>query len=130
MPKKSTISLSINPESANSHISTEDPASATIDVVAVEVPELTEQEQSDGVTAHSVADRLHLERKVERAFFEALKALAELRDGLRPALSAIADYTVPCTALLRNTARIWRLHNSYCDSVTPFILLQVPKTTL
>lgn len=103
--------------------------------MAVEVPELTEQEQSDGVTAHSVAahsvaDRPHLERKVERAFFEALKALAELRDGLRPALSAIADYTVPYTAPLRNTARIWRLHNSYCDSVTPFILLQVPKTTL
>jgi hypothetical protein len=38
----------------------EDPSSATIDVPAVEVPELTEQEQSD---------RLHLERRVERAFF-------------------------------------------------------------
>ncbi|BAY73270.1 hypothetical protein NIES23_60980 (plasmid) [Trichormus variabilis NIES-23] len=47
------------------------PASATIDVVAIEVPELTPEEQSD---------RLHLERKVERAFFEAGKALAELRD--------------------------------------------------
>ncbi|MBD2168867.1 hypothetical protein H6G04_31305 [Calothrix membranacea FACHB-236] len=43
----------------------------TIDVTAVEVPELTPEEQSD---------RLHLERKVERAFFEAGKALAELRD--------------------------------------------------
>ncbi|MFN6497944.1 MAG: hypothetical protein RMX65_013170 [Nostoc sp. DedQUE01] len=42
-----------------------------IDVPAIEVPELTEQEQSD---------RLHLERKVERAFFEAGKALAQLRD--------------------------------------------------
>ncbi|BAY41302.1 hypothetical protein NIES2111_56980 (plasmid) [Nostoc sp. NIES-2111] len=49
----------------------ENPANATITVNAVEVPELTEQEQSD---------RLHLERKVERAFFEAGKALAELRD--------------------------------------------------
>ncbi|NDJ25772.1 hypothetical protein GS682_30145 [Nostoc sp. B(2019)] len=49
----------------------ENPALATIDVTAVEVPELTEQEQSD---------RLHLERKVERAFFEAGKALAQLRD--------------------------------------------------
>ncbi|MCL6753816.1 hypothetical protein KBT16_23705 [Nostoc sp. CCCryo 231-06] len=49
----------------------EDPVTATISVIAVEVPELTEQEQSD---------RLHLERKVERAFFEAGKALAELRD--------------------------------------------------
>ncbi|MBD2452219.1 hypothetical protein H6G76_35000 [Nostoc sp. FACHB-152] len=48
----------------------QDPANATIDVAAVEVPELTEDEQRD---------RLHLERKVERAFFEAGKALMELR---------------------------------------------------
>ena len=47
------------------------PATATITVTAVEVPELTEEEQRD---------RLHLERRVERAFFEAGKALAELRD--------------------------------------------------
>lgn len=58
--------------SANEDISQEvDPASATITVSAVEVRELTEEEQSD---------RLHLERRVERAFFEAGKALAELRD--------------------------------------------------
>jgi hypothetical protein len=44
---------------------------ATITVTAVEVPELTEEEQRD---------RLHLERRVERAFFEAGKALTELRD--------------------------------------------------
>ena len=49
----------------------ENPALATINVTAVEVPELTEQE---------ISDRLHLERKVERAFFEAGKALAQLRD--------------------------------------------------
>ncbi|MBD2511484.1 hypothetical protein IQ274_27710 [Nostoc sp. LEGE 12447] len=49
----------------------ENPATATITVSAVEVTELTQEEQSD---------RLHLERKVERAFFEAGKALAELRD--------------------------------------------------
>ncbi|MDM9580124.1 hypothetical protein [Nostoc sp. GT001] len=49
----------------------ENPATATINVTAVEVPELTEQE---------ISDRLHLERKVERAFFEAGKALMELRD--------------------------------------------------
>ncbi len=48
-----------------------DPASATITVTAVEVTELSQEEQSD---------RLHLERRVERAFFEAGKALAELRD--------------------------------------------------
>ncbi|MBD2468766.1 hypothetical protein [Nostoc sp. FACHB-145] len=70
--KKATSAALPNPESTNSDISLqEDPASATIDVTVVEVPELTEQEQSD---------RLHLERKVERAFFEAGKALAELRD--------------------------------------------------
>ncbi|MBD2565122.1 MULTISPECIES: hypothetical protein [Nostoc] len=48
-----------------------DPGSATITVTAVEIPELTEQE---------ISDRLYLERKVERAFFEAGKALAQLRD--------------------------------------------------
>ncbi|QFS51028.1 hypothetical protein GXM_08522 [Nostoc sphaeroides CCNUC1] len=49
----------------------ENPALATITVTAVEVPELTEEEQRD---------RLQLERRVERAFFEAGKALTELRD--------------------------------------------------
>ena len=49
----------------------ENPATGTITVTAVEVPELTEEEQRD---------RLHLERRVERAFFEAGKALTELRD--------------------------------------------------
>ncbi|MCG6138747.1 MAG: hypothetical protein MET45_29830 [Nostoc sp. LLA-1] len=43
----------------------------TIDVSAVEVPELTEEEERD---------RLYLEHKVERAFYEAGKALMELRD--------------------------------------------------
>ncbi|MBN3945233.1 MAG: hypothetical protein HWQ38_01565 [Nostoc sp. NMS7] len=58
--------------SANEDISVEEnPATATITVSAVEVEELTEEEQSD---------RLHLERRVERAVFEAGKALAELRD--------------------------------------------------
>lgn len=70
--KKATISTSTNPELLNSDIaSSENPASATIDVPAVEIPELTEDEQRD---------RLHLERRVERAFFEAGKALIELRD--------------------------------------------------
>ncbi|AUB43858.1 Site-specific DNA-cytosine methylase (plasmid) [Nostoc flagelliforme CCNUN1] len=49
----------------------QNPALATITVSAVEVPELREEEQRD---------RLLLERKVERAFFEAGKALMELRD--------------------------------------------------
>ncbi|MBE9211056.1 hypothetical protein IQ244_32145 [Nostoc sp. LEGE 06077] len=64
-----------NKESTSAASSTsnspEDPASATIDIPAVEIPELTPEEQSD---------RLHLERRVERAFFEAGKALMELRD--------------------------------------------------
>ncbi|WP_442949197.1 hypothetical protein [Nostoc sp.] len=49
----------------------ENPASATITVTAVEVPELTQEEQHD---------RLHLERKLKRAVFEAGKALMELCD--------------------------------------------------
>ncbi|RCJ18630.1 hypothetical protein A6770_32810 [Nostoc minutum NIES-26] len=50
----------------------DNPARATIEVMAVEVPEeLSESEQRD---------RLHLERKVEHAFYEAGKALRELRD--------------------------------------------------
>ncbi|MBE8967514.1 hypothetical protein IQ277_14995 [Nostocales cyanobacterium LEGE 12452] len=74
--KKSTSAASDDsktpPDSANEDISgQESPALATITVTAVEVPELTEEEQ---------CDRLHLERKVERAFFEAGKALMELRD--------------------------------------------------
>ncbi|WP_366933203.1 hypothetical protein [Nostoc sp. NMS7] len=74
--KKATSAASTDSTSAansvNEDISQEvDPGSATINVTAVEVPELTEQE---------ISDRLHLERKVERAFFEAGKALMELRD--------------------------------------------------
>lgn len=69
---KATSTTPTNSESPNLDIApSEDPASAIIDVPAVEIPELTEQEQRD---------RLFLERKVERAFFEAGKALAELRD--------------------------------------------------
>jgi hypothetical protein len=74
--KKATSAAEINSKplnnSANEAISVEEnPATATITVTAVEVPELTEEEQRD---------RLHLERRVERAFFEAGKALMELRD--------------------------------------------------
>lgn len=64
--KKATTS------SAHEDISQQvDPASATINISAVEVEELSEAEQSD---------RLYLERRVKRAFFEAGKALAQLRD--------------------------------------------------
>jgi hypothetical protein len=73
---KATSAASTDSTSAASSVNEdisqqEDPGSATITVTAVEVPELTEEEQRD---------RLHLERKVERAVFEAGKALAELRD--------------------------------------------------
>ena len=50
------------------------PESVQAEVVTeklTEIEELTEEEQSD---------RLHLERKVERAFYEAGRALRELRD--------------------------------------------------
>ncbi|MDM9580106.1 hypothetical protein [Nostoc sp. GT001] len=70
--KKATSATSLDPGLLNSDIApSENPASAIIDVPAVEVPELTEQE---------IRDRLLLERKVERTFFEAGKALTELRD--------------------------------------------------
>ncbi|MEH1996604.1 hypothetical protein [Nostoc sp.] len=74
--KKATSAASTDSTSAASSVNEDisqqvDPGSATITVTAVEVTELTQEEQSD---------RLHLERKVERAFFEAGKALTELRD--------------------------------------------------
>ena len=59
-------------DSAQENTSGQDnPALATITVTAVEVRELTDQEQSL---------RLQLERRVERAFLEAGQALMELRD--------------------------------------------------
>lgn len=82
--KKATSPAST--DSTNEDISQqEDPGSATITVTAVEVSELTEQE---------ISDRLHLERKVERAFFEAGKALAELRDRklYRPTHKTFEEY--------------------------------------
>ncbi|MDZ8140470.1 MAG: hypothetical protein RM049_35135 [Nostoc sp. DedQUE04] len=73
--KKATSAVSNNlkasASSAQDIFDPENPASATITVSAAEVEELSEAEERD---------RLHLERRVERAFFEAGKALAELRD--------------------------------------------------
>ncbi|WDD36132.1 hypothetical protein PQG02_31110 (plasmid) [Nostoc sp. UHCC 0926] len=73
--KKATSTASNNlkatASSAEDTFDPENPATATIIVTAAEVEELSETEQRD---------RLHLERRVERAFFEAGKALAELRD--------------------------------------------------
>ncbi|QFS52529.1 Benzoyl-CoA reductase/2-hydroxyglutaryl-CoA dehydratase subunit, BcrC/BadD/HgdB [Nostoc sphaeroides CCNUC1] len=69
--KKATSAVSSDSTLPDGLAEEENPALATINVTAVEVPELTEEEQRD---------RLHLERRVERAFSEAGKALAELRD--------------------------------------------------
>ncbi|MBD2730403.1 hypothetical protein H6G96_29830 [Nostoc sp. FACHB-892] len=63
--------LATDPAQENTSFLHENPASATITVTAVEVKELTDQEQSL---------RLQLERRVERAFLEAGQALMELRD--------------------------------------------------
>ncbi|MFW9259279.1 hypothetical protein [Nostoc sp. CALU 546] len=70
-PNKATSATSSDDTLPDNQDLEENPATATITVSAVEVTELTQEEQSD---------RLHLERKVERAFFEAGKALMELRD--------------------------------------------------
>ncbi|MBD2536881.1 hypothetical protein H6G97_49740 [Nostoc flagelliforme FACHB-838] len=88
--KKATSTASSNSEAPPNPVSEdislqENPASVTIEVTAVEIPELTEQE---------ISDRLYLERRVERAFFEAGKAWN----------SAIADYIVPRTKPLRSIA--------------------------
>ncbi|MEH2161525.1 MAG: hypothetical protein V7K38_10850 [Nostoc sp.] len=73
--KKTTSAASRNlkatASSAEDTFDPENPATATIMVTAAEVEELSETEERD---------RLHLERRVERAFFEAGRALAELRD--------------------------------------------------
>jgi hypothetical protein len=74
--KKATSAASSNPEllersTKKDTAQQENLASVTITVTAVEVQELSEEEQSD---------RLHLEQKVERAFYEAGKALMELRN--------------------------------------------------
>ncbi|MBW4457704.1 MAG: hypothetical protein KME55_36520 [Nostoc indistinguendum CM1-VF10] len=69
--KKATSAVSSDSTLPDDLAEEENPATATINVTAVEVTELTEQE---------ISDRLLLERKVERAFFEAGKALMELRD--------------------------------------------------
>jgi hypothetical protein len=69
--KKTNSAASTDGTAPDNLAQEENPATATITVTAVEVPELTEDEQRD---------RLHLERKVERAFFEAGKALMKLRD--------------------------------------------------
>lgn len=70
-PNKATSAASSDDTLPDNQDLEENPATATITVSTVEVTELTQEEQSD---------RLHLERKVERAFFEAGKALIELRD--------------------------------------------------
>ncbi|WP_181154420.1 hypothetical protein [Nostoc sp. 'Peltigera membranacea cyanobiont' N6] len=74
--KKITPATSEEPKLATDHAQEntslhENPGGATITVTAVEVRELTDQEQSL---------RLQFERQVERAFLSAGQALMELRD--------------------------------------------------
>ncbi|WP_375506657.1 hypothetical protein [uncultured Nostoc sp.] len=74
--KKVTPAVSGEPKSATDSApentsGQDNPASATITITAVEIRELTEEEQSE---------RLHLERRVERAFLSAGQALMELRE--------------------------------------------------
>ncbi|MBD2616062.1 hypothetical protein VF14_36445 [Nostoc linckia z18] len=69
--KKSSASTSPKPKPTQKQPKQETPEVVTVEVAAVEVPELTPQEQRD---------RARLEEKVETAFYEAGKALMELRD--------------------------------------------------
>ena len=83
--KKATSASTSDSTPSDNLAQEENPASATITVTAVEVPELTEKE---------ICHRLHLERKVERAFFEAGKALVELRERrlYRPTHRTFEEY--------------------------------------
>ena len=65
MPRKTPKSLSSPPS---------DDQSENLQTITVEVVELEELSEEE------VRDRIHLERKVERAFYEGGKALQELRD--------------------------------------------------
>ncbi|MGF1988836.1 MAG: hypothetical protein RMY62_013340 [Nostoc sp. ZfuVER08] len=69
--KKASASTSPKPKPTQKQPKQETPEVVTVEVAAVEVPELTPQEQRD---------RAQLEEKVETAFYEAGKALMELRD--------------------------------------------------
>jgi len=68
--KKTAAGVPPKSKPALKRLKQENPEVVTVEVAAVEVAELTEDEQRD---------RLHLERKVEQAFVEAGKALMELR---------------------------------------------------
>ncbi|MHC5762546.1 hypothetical protein [Nostoc sp.] len=71
--KRDTSAASSDPEllERSNKKDTAQQENLTITVTAVEIQELSEEEQSD---------RLHLEQKIERAFYEAGKALMELCD--------------------------------------------------
>ncbi|MBD2491215.1 hypothetical protein [Aulosira sp. FACHB-615] len=69
--KKTTAVTSATPKPTKKQPKQEEPEVVTVEVAVVEVPELTQEEKSD---------RVRLEEKVETAFYEAGRALRELRD--------------------------------------------------
>ncbi|MBD2492161.1 hypothetical protein [Aulosira sp. FACHB-615] len=80
--KKTTAQASAKPKPAPKIQQQDDQHLETIEVKAVEVTavEVTSAVTSEELTADEQGDRLNLERKVEHAFYEAGKALRELRD--------------------------------------------------
>ena len=116
-PRKSKKSISRNLEPTESPV--------TIDVQAVEVPELTAEEQSD---------RLHLERIVERSFFEAGKALMELRDRrlYRSTHRTFEQYCKDRFGLSRDTAYLKLSATVVYDNIEKFLPTngrQIPMPT-
>ena len=69
--------MEINPNEEEEIISEQEQEESSTIVKVVESSSLTE---TDELSDEEESDRLHLERKVERAFYEAGKALQELRD--------------------------------------------------
>ncbi|MGB7275929.1 MAG: hypothetical protein WBC69_21755 [Geitlerinemataceae cyanobacterium] len=76
-PELSPVSESadVEPELESVSPAAEEPTSVAVEVVEAETPVI-----DDELSYEEERDRLHLERKVERAFYEAGRALRELRD--------------------------------------------------
>jgi hypothetical protein len=127
--KKATSAASDNSKatasSAEDTFDPENPATATITVSAAQVEELTQEEQSD---------RLHLERRVERAVFEAGKALAELRDRklYRSTHRSFEEYCKDRFGYSRDTAYLKLSATVVYDNIQnflPTIGRQIPMPT-
>lgn len=84
-PLPSLVSESADGEAAPESVSpaVEEPTSVAVEVLPVDPPAIVGEacvERIDELSYEEERDRLHLERKVERAFYEAGRALRELRD--------------------------------------------------